>query len=554
MGINKMVFDPLANGATLVKPKTNVFDPIANGATPVNDSLGINVVKSSVQGAVNSWNTGEKQSLNPLNIGKAFTDTYKGAIINASDKLDKAVSDFGKVGALQYGTDLAQVGLGAVGAILSPISATFKAAEVIPVVGFLAKGINSLFGAIGGGGGEAGIQVLNNLPIPAEVKNTLAPVVRDASALAGQILAGKAGLDSLPDKVSELANHSKTILHSIKETADITPQITDSIKKSELPPPPPIETPSIIATKPLETIKPVEPTIPASSEIKTPQGQYPTIRQGGEIKMVEGTPIKIIDGVNTFLHKDENGNWTVSEATTGRNLSGGGFPNSNFAVKEAKANIDNAGVDNFKKLISENQLPKSPQTITNIIKPEVSGTPMVNVRTAKSAADVSQTMAEKGFQKFPETEQAKYSPTTKAEQIQKVSDLMTNKIDEAKQMIRGDKNVPNDVLPQVLFNAMEEHALMNGDAGLLRDLAQSPIATKLSEAGQALGSHGYNDNPNSPVQAIREITQIREKALSKTIKDTAKEKSKVVSEIDKEIKSVKQSKQTWSEFVRSIQC
>ena len=104
--------------------------------------------------------------------------------------------------------------------------------------------------------------------------------------------------------------------------------------------------------------KGITPAIPEALE-PLAQGEqtYKIIKQTG-IEEVKGTPVKIVDGVDTFLHKDENGNWVVSEAMTGRDLSGGGFDNSTFAIKAAKANIENVGVDKFKQLISEKQLPK----------------------------------------------------------------------------------------------------------------------------------------------------------------------------------------------------
>lgn len=108
--------------------------------------------------------------------------------------------------------------------------------------------------------------------------------------------------------------------------------------------------------------KAVEAPVPPKSAPKA--GGYRVIHQGGVIKTVEGEPVKIVDDVDTFLHKDENGNWVVSEATTGRNLSGGGFENSSFAVKAARENIETVGEAKFKKLIADNQLtpPKSAPT------------------------------------------------------------------------------------------------------------------------------------------------------------------------------------------------
>ena len=94
------------------------------------------------------------------------------------------------------------------------------------------------------------------------------------------------------------------------------------------------------------------------TEGRNKEGKYPTIHQGGVIKLVEGELIELVDGVETFLHKDENNNWVVSEATTGRSLSDGGFENSTFAVKRARENIEQIGEEKFKKMLEENKLPQ----------------------------------------------------------------------------------------------------------------------------------------------------------------------------------------------------
>jgi hypothetical protein len=100
-------------------------------------------------------------------------------------------------------------------------------------------------------------------------------------------------------------------------------------------------------------------------EDKPKPNKYPTIHENGVMKIVDGEPIKIVDGVETFVHKDENGNWVVSESTTGRNVTGGGFANKDLAIKNARANIDNVGADRFKQLVAEKQLPQTKTEVGN---------------------------------------------------------------------------------------------------------------------------------------------------------------------------------------------
>jgi hypothetical protein len=101
--------------------------------------------------------------------------------------------------------------------------------------------------------------------------------------------------------------------------------------------------------------------------------QYKTIHSTGETKTVDGEPIDLIKGVDTFTHKDENGNWVVSEATTGRSLTSGGYPTQKHAIEEAKANINQVGEAKFKQIIADNPInsKKAPTEIKPVTDAEV---------------------------------------------------------------------------------------------------------------------------------------------------------------------------------------
>jgi hypothetical protein len=81
--------------------------------------------------------------------------------------------------------------------------------------------------------------------------------------------------------------------------------------------------------------------------------KYSTVHDGGVIKTVEGKPVKVVDGVETFIHKGDGG-WIVSEASTGRFLSES--RTADGAIAKAKFNIDNVGRDEFLSLLEKNKL------------------------------------------------------------------------------------------------------------------------------------------------------------------------------------------------------
>lgn len=83
-------------------------------------------------------------------------------------------------------------------------------------------------------------------------------------------------------------------------------------------------------------------------------GKYPTIHEGGVIKMVEGEPVKLVDGVETFLHEGDGG-WVVSEASTGRFISES--TSKEGAIAKASFSIKNVGRDKFLEMLKQNKLP-----------------------------------------------------------------------------------------------------------------------------------------------------------------------------------------------------
>lgn len=101
-----------------------------------------------------------------------------------------------------------------------------------------------------------------------------------------------------------------------------------------------------------------------AKEGKLPKVQgklYQTINEGNVIKSVEGRSVKIIDGVDTFIHQGDNPKRTikgfiVSEKSTGRYLGSG--ETERQAIANAKTAIQNVGEPKFKQLIAENQLSK----------------------------------------------------------------------------------------------------------------------------------------------------------------------------------------------------
>ena len=177
-------------------------------------------------------------------------------------------------------------------------------------------------------------------------------------------------------------------------------------------------------------------------------------------------------------------------------------------------------------------------------------------RVTKAANDINEALVKKGLDQIPEDLQSKYTSGSYKDSVAKVTDLMGKDIESVKTMAKTGEGIPEGVHPQILFNAMEAYATKNADVGLLRDLAQSPLGTKLSEAGGELGSHGFNDNPNSAISKIREVSKAREEGFSQM--NQGKKAADEVKSTAAELKSVRQASapkiKDWNTFVKSLQC
>ncbi len=143
-----------------------------------------------------------------------------------------------------------------------------------------------------------------------------------------------------------------------------------------------------------------------------------------------------------------------------------------------------------------------------------------------------------------------------AEQANKAKALLAKSPEKAKQIAMGNETPPADILPESVFIAVENKAIEDGDVDTLRDLAlSSSLTTEATTMGQRIRTLAERKE-DSPVKAILEVSEEREKIAKKRIKNKTLKKAKTdtVNDIKSEIKKATPSKQTWTEFINSIRC
>lgn len=149
-----------------------------------------------------------------------------------------------------------------------------------------------------------------------------------------------------------------------------------------------------------------------------------------------------------------------------------------------------------------------------------------------------------------------YQTVNMKEQASKAQELLTKDPEMARRVAMGEELPPEGVLPESVFVAIENKAIKEGDVATLKDLATSSgLTSEATTMGQRIRTLAERD-PESPVTAINEVNKARKESAQKRLKtkDTNKSHKEEVAKIKDEIKKVSPTKETWADFIRSIQC
>lgn len=171
---------------------------------------------------------------------------------------------------------------------------------------------------------------------------------------------------------------------------------------------------------------------------------------------------------------------------------------------------------------------------------------------SKIATSIERKAIEQGLtKKFDNL--AGYDKYTIKDQTEKALKTMSN-FDEARQIIRGEKPLPERLRGTFLVSAMEDYLKRNPDAQLSYELANSPLVSATSYAAGELRAAAERE-PDSFAARIADLRKNREaqvktkygKSVDKAMKDE-------VNKIQSEVKKKAPTKQDWGSFIQSIQC
>lgn len=536
----------------------------------------------------------------PLKIFKDYWDGVKSSFQSAgSTWKDVFKKEEGETGAEKTSDVLSGVTRGA-GAVISPVTSLFTAAENIPVAGAAVKVFNGIFTALGDVGKDLAYPVVNAIPgLDKQQREHLVEGVGEVFALATQIAAGKisegVGSRYLPSEkratafrdnvvktypelpVAEVKKIPSSKINSlIKQFGETDAQtiIRQAIEKAtqiKLKKEIPVRSESGFNQVPISTplTRAGDYARKQGYEPIVPSEKLPTIQMGekGKPKPVTGPTVELGTAPNVYGKNKLKSEYEAY--TPDSNLPSIGF-DAQTAIRLAKEKITapktksepQLRVEYVKNKIIERApkqrvvekkqrvVEKKAKPVVEKVKEEIETTPGISKVATRVNRDAIETGMTEGFKDL-----AGYDPITIKDQARRASDLIEKDIESAKAAALGKEPLPDGLRPEALVVAMKEWLKKNPDPEFAIEFVKSPLLSETSAHAQALRILREQE-PNSVVSMIKDLQDTRMKVAERRLKgkDIKKEKKNIASEIKKEIDKKKPSKQDWNDFINSIEC
>lgn len=454
-----------AGAAAFAQSPTGVVEQATDDVGGALEKIGSDMWSALTAPTPAPINTGFVTENNPTAGGQIITT----GLNSYAASLKSAAASMSAPGALSYDPNesktqnAAAVGgavLGGINAFLAPITAASAAAAQIPVIGHVATWINNIFGAIGTGSADVGSYALQATPfLSQDQKDELDPLVKQASALAGQIAAGagaEGAHEAFGGKIADITN-------KISDAIAVKNPVKDSTGQTI--------TPNPIIKLPVEgdtTPRPLAVTDNSPAETAVTPNK-------GDGTSVEPIPQQTAPTDNSLPTIQANAEEPVANETTSA-------PSSSTA---------------------ENGTPTTAPAVENAASTPTGDTP------TKGALDINENLVKEAQEPLTPAEMASYKGGSYKDDAETGRILKEQDPEALKQMAITGKGIPEGVYPKILYNIVEKDAIDSKDYALQRELAGSPLHTITSEQAGGLGSSGYNKVSDSPVDVLRKAIDDR---------------------------------------------
>jgi hypothetical protein len=434
--------------------------------------------------------------LHPIDTAqKVFGQFFNSPEVKAGiDKASGKGAVYGSDPIANHIVDASNLISGTAEALFSPISGVFKIASKIPGAKQVADAVSVPFNAAGAAGSYAGGAVIDHLPISQQSKDVLKKPIQDLGSLAGQVFLG----GKLVEGIGELA----------KKGEPITPEAAQAVVDNTVK----LHADNIKAAEQMDNSKLLDSAGTAQDKVLSQEQQ---VKNNADLNF----PVK------------PTGETTAPDLTKEKPAVGG-----------ETAPVSTEPAPHIKSMFAE---PASQDAAA----------------PTKASNDINDVLVKQGYDKLPPELQAKYTPQKYGEIAQEAKDALEKDPQSVIDMVTKKMPMSEDMAknPEIYYNEVEKHAgdLIKSDDPALKeqgyklslDLAKDSVS-QTSRQGQLLGGHGFNDNPNSAVDKIKEVLNTREKTIGKDKIDSARKLAQ--SEGNKVV--TPKEELTIDNFIKSITC
>lgn len=490
------------------------------------------IIGGAINGVKDAFTSAPEQSINPVVGIKAGVNSLSDSISQAGDSVSNTWDVYHNehASALDKGIATGETGMKLVGAIFSPVTAALSAAQTLPVVGHVATAINGFFGALGGAGGALGTDTIDGLPVSEETKAKLKPLAGEIGALVAQIGAGKIGGDAYKKFTGKVNEVTKTLA-------------ADPAVKGEAVAP---KTEAALVASP-EVAKPKTQVEQLSNLTKNSIENKPVGVKEKSVQYFKDHPDQIT--VDPIKIREVDGALTVEDGRH-RLQAAKDVGISDLQVEDVTPEYTGQSSKMLEQINKKVDALATTQAATPLAEPQQIGIEQKPSGVGKSIE--ANAIEQKLTEGFGGT--AGYDPITIAEQSNLTSHLINNNLDLAKRMLSGDHPLPSNIHGTSLIVGLEDYAMKNGDAALLRDIANSPLTSETSYHAQSMRILQERAG-DSAAKILEDVKKAKKEAVEKKSGTTIeKAKNDTVKDIKEEIKKSAPKKQDWASFVEEIRC
>lgn len=201
--------------------------------------------------------------------------------------------------------------------------------------------------------------------------------------------------------------------------------------------------------------------------------------------------------------------------------------------------------------VGEVEMPKTAETTIEATKLTETEPTQIEQKVSGVAKSIEQKAIERGWVDKEGNKLAEFDGTTFEKQEKLTSDLIKD-IEKTRKILRGEEQLPDGMKGSALIAKVEEYLKENPNPEIIKELLNSDLATKVSEAASEVSLARMRET-DSPTFKAQEIKKARQERKSKLTKDEKTDKEKMRENLKEKVKK-ENKKIDWVDFISKIEC